>query len=534
MDRNQTDVTFEITCTTFVISFLNMRRSIITGLAMVFAVMQFIGCTSHKTDQLPNVIYIFPDQFRNYSLGFWSQSDNARFLQGSPDPVSTPSLDKLAMQGVVFNRAVSNYPLCSPYRGMLLSGMYPDHNGLTSNCRNDREAQLSRDAICITDIFSQAGYNVSYFGKCHWQKNEPLFDENGTYMGSRESPGGFEINRYDTYVPPGPDRHGIDYFFQALKDDHFNPRVYSSDPKAIEGKKDGEMHLPGRFSSQLESEKIIDYLNNTHGQRDPDKPFFMIWSLNPPHNPWTEASTYMKFFDQYTEEGKVRYSDLLTHKNADSTAGTYAPYYFANVSAVDHFIGKVLDQLEQLDLTENTIIVFSSDHGEMLGSHGKQGKNVPEIESFNIPFIIKWGDRLSHRVEDLILSVPDVMPTLLGLVGMEDKIPAEVQGRNYSEVLKAPDFPSDKKPESALFINPKSRGVYTGKYMLVVKEEGGSPEEVYCYDNEIDPYQMRKISLEELDQLTGDRLLKELSTLLRNTNDRWFQEKICSNLLSYD
>ncbi len=70
--------------------------------------------------------------------------------------------------------------------------------------------------------------------------------------------------------------------------------------------------------------------------------------------------------------------------------------------------------------------------------------------------------------------------------------------------------------------------------MLVLKEEGGSPEEAYCYNNKTDPYQMQKIPLEELDQLTGERLLKELSTLLRNTNDRWFQEKICSDLLSYE
>ena len=285
-----------------------------------------VACDQQKEENLPNIIYIFPDQYRNYSLGFWSQDENARYLQGSPDPVSTPALDKLASKGIVFNRAVSNYPLCSPYRGMLLSGMYPDQNGLTTNCRDDRDVQLKTDAVCITDIFAQAGYNVSYFGKCHWQKTEPLFDTNGTYVGSTQAHGGHYINRYDTYVPPGPDRHGIEYYFQVLKDNHFNPLVYSNDPETIEGKKDGELHMPGRFSSELESEKIIDYLSNTHGQRDPEIPFFMIWSLNPPHNPWTEASTYMDFYDQYTESGKVNLDELLSHENADTAVGKYAPY----------------------------------------------------------------------------------------------------------------------------------------------------------------------------------------------------------------
>ena len=380
---------------------------------------------------------------------------------------------------------------------------------------------------------AQAGYQVSYFGKCHWQKTEPLFDTNGTYVGSKEAPGGHYINRYDTYVPPGADRHSIHYFFQTLKDDHFNPRVYSNDPEAIEGKKDGELYMPARFSSELEAEKIIDYLSNTHGQRDPDKPFFMIWSLNPPHNPWTEKSTRMEFFNRYTDAGEVNLQKLLTHENADPAVGHYAPYYFANVSAVDHFIGKVLNHLDELGLAENTIIVFSSDHGEMLGSHGKQGKNVPEIEAFNIPFIVKWGDHLPHRVEEMILSVPDIMPTLLGLAGLPDRIPGEVQGRNYAPVLIDPGTSQPARPETALFINMRSRGIFTGKYMFVVTEKEGSPEEVFCYDNEKDPGQMNKIPMEHLDPSTAERLATGLAELLKNTNDKWYLEKTCSEILPY-
>lgn len=128
------------------------------------------SCQDNVQDR-PNVIIIFPDQFRQYSLGFWSQEENRKYLQGNPDPVSTPALDKLANQGIVFSRSVSNYPLCSPYRGMLLSGMYPDKNGLTTNCRSDRDVGLRKDIDCITDIYAREGYNVSYFGKCHWGEN---------------------------------------------------------------------------------------------------------------------------------------------------------------------------------------------------------------------------------------------------------------------------------------------------------------------------------------------------------------------------
>ena len=114
-----------------------------------------------------------------------------------------------------------------------------------------------------------------------------------------------------------------------------------------------------------------------------------MWSLNPPHNPWTAESTRMEFFDQYTDSGKVILDHLLTHENADSTVGHYAPYYFANVSAVDHFVGKVLQHLKEIGLEEETIIVFSSDHGEMLGSHGLRGKNHPRNGSICHPLYCK-------------------------------------------------------------------------------------------------------------------------------------------------
>ena len=191
----------------------------------------------------------------------------------------------------------------------------------------------------------------------------------------------------------------------------------------------------------------------------------------------------------------------------------------------------MLDHLDELDLTENTIIVFSSDHGEMLGSHGKQGKNVPEIEAFNIPFIIKWGNKLQHRVEDLILSVPDIMPTLLGLAGMENKIPEEVQGKNYAGILKDPDSDLTEKPISALFINMKSRGVYTGDQMFVVREGEGTYAEAYGYDNINDPYQLHKIPFDKIEN--AQYLRTELVSLLKETNDKWFQEKICSDFLAY-
>ena len=329
-----------------------------------------------STTKKPNILIVFPDQLRRYSAGFWSEENYKKHVVGKPDPVLTPTIDKLAKNGVVFTQAVSNYPLCSPYRGMMLSGMYPEQNGIWNNCKKGREHSLKDDIATIPDLFFKAGYNTSYFGKCHWLKTEPLFDENGNYQGTTEAPGGHYVNTYDTYIPPGK-RHNIEYFYQALKDEHFNPRIYSNDPSTIEGKKDGELHLPKVFSAKNEAEKIIKYLKNENGQRNADKPFCMIWSMNPPHNPWDDENTDMETLHKHYDTDKFPEIDnkLVVRKNADLKVANYARHYYANVTSADNYIGQVIDELEKMGELDNTIVMFSSDHGEMLGSHSRTGKN---------------------------------------------------------------------------------------------------------------------------------------------------------------
>lgn len=480
----------------------------------------------------PNVIYIFPDQYRNYSMGFWGVGDRAQHLQGAVvDPVNTPAIDNLAENSIVFSRAISNHPLSSPYRGMLLTGMYPYQNGITTNCKRGRSEQLKHDAVCLTDVYSDAGYDVAYFGKCHWQETEDLFDEEGNYMGTTEAPGGHSVNEYDTYVPEGQDRHSIRYFFQLLSDQHKNPKTYSNDPKNVDGKKDGEIYLPKRFSTKVETESILRFLKNSHGQRQTDKPFFITWAINPPHNPWTPETTEMEYYDQYTENGTPNFDKLLVRPNATPEGGQHAPYYFANVTAVDHYIGLVLKELERQGLMENTIVVFSSDHGEMLGSHGKQGKNYPWIECYNIPFMLQWKGHLNHHIEDMVFSAPDVMPTLLGLSGLEDKIPAAVMGTDYSELLVRPKSKKVARPAYAIYYGGHMRGVYSKDYMLVVKEKKNKLVEAYIYDNINDPYQMKKLKPSTVKETPV--LKKALVQLLKDTRDPWAKKKTCGEFLPY-
>lgn len=512
------------------------------GIYFIIGLMLFssFACTqktqnTEKDVKNPNVLIIFPDQLRRYSAGFWSEEPYRQNVIGEPDPVVTPTLDKMAKNGVVFTQAISNYPLCSPYRGMMLTGLYPNQNGIHGNCKEGRTHDLRDDVKTITDLFFEAGYNTSYFGKCHWEKTEALFDENGNYKGTTEAPGGHLVNTYDTYVPPGPARHSIEYFYQALKDSHYDSRVYSSDPKVIDGKRDGELFRPRKFSAKNEAEQIVKYLQNTHGQRDTDKPFCMIWALNPPHNPWNDENTEMETMHKYYDKDKfAEIKDLVLRDNADYEVANYARNYFANVTAVDTYMGWVMNELEKQGMLDNTIVIFTSDHGEMLGSHGKTGKNVFEQEAISIPFIVHYPEKVKAGVSDLMLGATDVLPTLMSLAGLEERIPQEVQGTDFSKVILHPGDATMQKPESVLLILGEARAVHTEKYTLCIEEDTlkNALTETYLYDNITDPYQIKRISFEEKPELVKS-MLSDLGQKLKDSNDRWYLERRHKELVNY-
>lgn len=505
------------------------------------------GCNSQKpevklVDQKPNVIIIFPDQLRRYSAGFWSEEPYKDLVVGKPDPVITPTIDKLAKNGVVFTHAISNFPLCSPYRGMMLSGLYPEQNGIWNNCKKGRDHSLRNDIETIPDLFFKAGYNTSYFGKCHWLKTEPLYDKEGNYVGTTEAPGGNYVNEYDTYIPTGKTRHNIEYFYQALKDEHFNPRIYSSDPLTIEGKKDGELFMPKIFSPKNEADKIIKYLKNEHGQRDSKKPFCMIWSMNPPHNPWDDANTDMESLHENYDTDKFPNIDknLVVRENADLEVAKYARHYYANVTSSDKYIGLVIDELEKMGLLDNTIVLFSSDHGEMMGSHGDTGKNAFELESLSIPFIVHWPKGLKKGISDVLFGAPDVLPTVMGLAGLKTQIPKAIQGTDFSSLLFNPSTSTVKKPTSVLIMLGNSRGIETERYTFCVREDKKEWNEevvskidaVYFYDNLKDPYQLKKIDAKDQPEI-ANKLLVELGMLLKKTNDPWFKTKKYKEVIPY-
>lgn len=503
-----------------------------------FSLLALAGCKSPQEAeaQLPNVIYIFPDQFRNQALQFWGEDGFSDKVNFRHDPVHTPRLNSFARESVVLTQAMSNCPLSSPHRGSLLTGMYPNKSGVPLNCNSNRPiSSLREDAICVSDVFSRAGYDCAYFGKLHTDFPTPNDPERpGQYVESR-------VPAWDAYTEPER-RHGFNYWYSyGTFDVHKNPHYWDNE---------GRKHEPREWSPLHEAKEVVKYLKNEAGVRNGKKPFFIMVGMNPPHGPYQSLDDCME--EDYNLYKDVSIDSLLIRPNADTkrAKAECARYYFASVTGVDRAFGQILDALKELGLDKNTIVVFASDHGETMCSQGTDDpKNSPYSESMNIPFLVRYPDKLQPRTDDLLLSTPDIMPTLLGLAGLTDSIPAGLHGRNYAPLFY--DAKADVvRPTGALYIQnldgerdsegkvrsyfPGCRGIKTARYTLAlyIDRETHRLKRSLLFDDVADPYQLNNLPLAEHKEAVKE-LCAEMAKQLREIDDPWYKENILPEMLKY-
>lgn len=496
------------------------------------------GCKAPQPQEakFPNVIYVFPDQFRNQAMEFWGQEGFREHVNFRNDPVKTPRLNEFARQSVVLSAAQSNCPLSSPHRGSLLTGMYPNKSGVALNCNSTRPiSSLREDVECVSDVFSKAGYDCAYFGKLHVDFPTPNDPEHpGEYVETLRPV-------WDAYTPKER-RHGFNYWYSyGTFDEHKNPHYWDTE---------GKRHEPKEWSPLHEAKKVISYLKNEGNVRDTSKPFFIMVGMNPPHSPYRSLDDCME--EDYNLYKDQSLDSLLVRPNADAkmAKAQSTPYYFASVTGVDRAFGQILDALKELGMDENTIVVFSSDHGEtMCSQRTNDPKNSPFSESMSVPFLVRYPGKIEPRVDDLMLSSPDIMPTLLGLAGLSESIPATVQGRNFAPLFYDADA-QVVRPTGALYIQnmdgeknadglvqtyfPASRGFKSAKYTLALYIDRKEHKLVksLLFDDEKDPYQLNNLSLKEHPEVVKE-LCAEMAKVLKDIDDPWYKERILSDMIPY-
>lgn len=457
----------------------------------------------------PNIVYVFCDQLRQAAVGCYEQ-----------DPVLTPNLDRFAAQSLVLTHCVSNQPVCSPHRGMLFSGQYPLRTGLYANCNTLRDCELSDETRCLSDVFADAGYSLGYIGKLHLHKPRPPYE-------AGEGPRRDGVV-WDAFTPPGRGRHGFDFWHSyGCCDKHLDPHYWTGETGA-------EVRVdPHEWSVKHEADVAIDYLRNADGRhRDGGKPFLLMVSHNPPHPPYSSVpQRYIGPFEGRSIDQLLNRPNVRTEGDPQA-ARQHAAHYFAAVHGIDEQFGRILDALDELALADETIVIFTADHGEMLHSHGLMQKNVWYDESLLVPWLIRWPGRVRPGRDDLLFGSVDICPTLLGLAGLAEQIPGETDGRDRSQIFLGQP---GERPDSAFYLWPgwrhyggkpfvSARGVRTHRHTFVVgKAEDGSEREI-LHDSRADPYQVRNLA--DSQRSLAAHLRAKLDRWLAATADPWHEGRL--------
>lgn len=393
----------------------------------------------------PNILYILVDQWRAQSMGYAGDKN-----------VQTPHLDQLASKSINLTHAVSGMPVCSPHRASFLTGQYPLTHGVFMN-----DVLLDSNQITIGKVFKENGYQTGFVGKWH-------VDGHGR----------------SSYIPIGR-QQGFDYW-KALECTHdYNHSAY------YEGNSSNKK-IWDTYDAIAQTQDVCHYLKN---RTKNEAPFFLVLSIGSPHDPYqTAPEKYRKIYERKTFSLRENVPDEKKTKVQNDLKG-----YYAHMTAIDDCIGQLRQTLKDQGLDKNTILVFTSDHGDLLGSHGAWNKQQPYDESIRVPFLIHYPQKLGEKGKKskALINTPDIMPTILGLTGI--KVPNSVEGKDFSPILlgkKSNDVPytliSCVQPFgqwSRKNGGKEYRGLMTEKFTYVRDLKGPW----LLFDRTNDPYQMKNL-----------------------------------------
>ncbi len=398
-------------------------------------------------NKAPNIVYIFADEMRVQDLGYSGNSD-----------CQTPVIDAFAAESTNVTHAVSGCPVCCPYRASLMTGQYPVNNGVYIN-----DVELNPQCNSIARVFGAEGFDTAYIGKWH------IYG----------SPGG-TYERRDDYVPRDF-QLGFDYWkgFECTHD--YNDSYYFFNDEETRQKWEG-------YDAFAQSRDAAEYITS---RRSEDAPFMLMLSWGPPHFPLHTAP--QEYQDRYAGVDIALRPNVPEGEQENAREELRGNY--AHITALDDCFAIVLDAVKASGQADNTIVVFTADHGDMFGSQNLYRKCVPWEESLRVPFLIRWPAGMEGNGRQLALPIdaPDMMPTLLGLCGRAT--PESADGKDHSEILTgAQQIPDDA---AALLSIPAAfsmlvdigikayRGLRTVRYTYVRDSAGPW----LLYDNERDPFQ---------------------------------------------
>lgn len=447
-----------------------------------------------RRDGRPNLVFILADQ-----LGY------SRCGYGGDSKAITPNIDRLASEGANYFNAVSNMPVCAAYRASLFTGKYTTSTGMVIN-----ELRMRTDHECFGHVLTGGGYDTGYVGKWHLYANE---------LGNHLDP-------KNSFVPRGPNRLGFDGYWAAYGFHHnyYNAYYHTESAEKI-------FYGEDVYEPDAQTDLAIDYISKASQS---DKPFAAFLSLGTPHDPWNANNVpkeYADMFEDVSFPNPPNYKDE-NDEHADAwgslrpeerkNLSNWRRYYYAMTANLDRNVGRLMKALDRMGLTENTIVVFSSDHGEMFGAQGRRAKNIFYEEAARIPFLVRWPKKIAAKRRcDSCLSTVDIMPTVLSLMGLS--IPKEAEGMDLSLRATSGDGP---EPEAAFLQNTGACAAWRDGHEWRALRDKRYTYAIYrvdktelLFDNIADPYQMTNLAEDEKHKGTMERFRRILADKMRSLND---------------
>jgi len=450
------------------------------------------------SERSPNILWITTDQQRYDTIGAFGNKD-----------INTPSLDRLAEEGIIFSNTYSQSTVCQPSRASFLTGLYPN----TVHINRNGNRSFPKNVELVTCKLADCGYRCGLAGKLHIAS---------AWKGEERTDDGYH-DFHDSISPFQNIEEGNDYVDWLVNEKKVDlNEIFVNEPICNFGHKESNYsHYKEDLPPELHQttwcvEKAIEFIE---GRQKSEKPWLFSVNFFDPHPPFDAPKKYK---DQYNPEElpqpSFEESDLiLQQKLQDAYHQTTKPQrpdqksqekiasYYGMVSLIDEQVGRLVDFLEKTDQREDTIIIFHSDHGTMLGDHGLWAKGCRFYEgAVRVPLIISWpGKFVEGYQNDGLVELTDIVPTLAEICGIEPLNPTdsieEAQGKSLLPVLSGEEKKTNRDFVRCEYYdslnmyapyNPEKHDptyatmYYDGRYKLVVYHGLKTGE---LYDHESDP-----------------------------------------------